>query len=126
MAQRSRRRSRELGELNPEASAYNNLMEQFIGDYIGIVAVDQAYVVWTDARDASTCQAVSDYQSAVYAGLKGAIAPNPDVACSTSFGNTDSEYPSGGVPRSRPLPRAERAAYFLMRPRMSKPRSTAA
>src|SRR5512132_3219739 len=78
---------------NPEASAYNNLMEQFIGDYIGIVAgPTQAYVVWTDARDASTCQAVSDYQSAVYAGTKGAVAPNPGVACSTSFGNTDSEF----------------------------------
>jgi hypothetical protein len=78
---------------NPEASAYNSLMEQFIGDYIGIVAgPTRAYVVWTDARDASTCQAVSDYQSAVYAGTKGAVAPNPDVACSTSFGNTDSEF----------------------------------
>src|SRR5207247_11448119 len=48
---------------NPDASSYNNLMEQFIGDYIGIVAgPTQAYLVWTDARDASRCQAVDAYR----------------------------------------------------------------
>src|SRR5206468_6089355 len=41
---------------NPQASAYNNLQEQFLGDYIGIVAgPSQAYLVWTDTRDASLC-----------------------------------------------------------------------
>lgn len=75
---------------NPEASAYNNLQEQFIGDYIGIVdGPTQAYVVWTDARNAALCSAVSDYQAAIYAGSKTAVAPNPDSACSTNFGNTD-------------------------------------
>src|SRR6266516_2997273 len=74
---------------NPDASSYNNLMEQFIGDYIGIVAgPTQAYLVWTDARDASRCQAVDAYRDAVYAGSKTAVAPNPDVDCATSFGNT--------------------------------------
>jgi hypothetical protein len=78
---------------NPEASAYNNLQEQFIGDYVGIFAgPTQAYVVWTDARDAALCQAVSAYQAAVYAGSKTAVAPNPDTACATNFGNTDTEF----------------------------------
>ncbi len=78
---------------NPDASSYNNLMEQFIGDYIGIVAgPTQAYLVWTDARDASRCQAVDAYRDAVYAGSKTAVAPNPDVDCATSFGNTDTEF----------------------------------
>ena len=74
---------------NPEASSYNNLKEQFIGDYIGIVdGPTQATIVWTDARNAALCGAVSAYRSAVYAG-SSAVAPNPDVACSTDFGNTD-------------------------------------
>ena len=78
---------------NPEASAYNSLQEQFIGDYVGIFAGPaQAYLVWTDARDAALCPAVSAYQSAVYAGSKTAVAPNPDSACATSFGNTDTEF----------------------------------
>ena len=74
---------------NPEASSYNNLQEQFIGDYIGIVnGPSQATIVWTDARNAALCPAVSAYRSAVYAG-SSAVAPNPDSACDTSFGNTD-------------------------------------
>jgi hypothetical protein len=77
---------------NPDGSSYNNLQEQFIGDYIDIVAgPTSAYIVWTDARSATPCQAVDDYRNAVYAGSKTAVAPNPDGACATSFGNTDTE-----------------------------------
>lgn len=75
---------------NPDASSYNNLQEQFIGDYIGIVAgPTSAVAVWTDARNAAACTAVNDYRSAVYAGSKTAVAPNPDAACAPGFGNTD-------------------------------------
>jgi hypothetical protein len=77
---------------NPDGSSYNNLQEQFLGDYIGIVAgPTSAYLVWTDARNATPCQAVDDYRNAVYVGSKTAVAPNPDNACVTSFGNTDTE-----------------------------------
>jgi hypothetical protein len=75
---------------NPDASSYNNLQEQFIGDYIGIVAgPTSAVAVWTDARNAAACAAVDDYRSAVYAGSKTTVAPNPDAACAAGFGNTD-------------------------------------
>ncbi len=75
---------------NPEASSYNNLKEQFLGDYIGIVAGPSgASVVWTDARNASVCQAVEGYRAAVYSGSTTAVAPNPDTSCATPFGNTD-------------------------------------
>ena len=64
----------------------------FIGDYIGIVAgPSSAYLVWTDACSASVCQAVDAYRNAIYAGSKTAVAPNPDSACATDFGNTDTE-----------------------------------
>ncbi len=74
---------------NPDGSSYNNLMEQFIGDYIGIVAgPTQAYLVWADSRNATPCAAVGAYRSQVYAGERP-VAPNPDQACATTFGNTD-------------------------------------
>jgi hypothetical protein len=45
--------------------------------------------VWTDSRNAASCTAVDAYRNAVYAGSKTAVAPNPDAACPTSFGDTD-------------------------------------
>jgi len=75
---------------NPNASSYNNLMEQFLGDYIHIVSgPTSAYVVWTDTRNASQCSAVDSYRLAVYGGSRTAVAPNPDIACASSFGDTD-------------------------------------
>jgi hypothetical protein len=75
---------------NPDGSSYNNLQEQFLGDYIGIVSgPSAAYIVWTDSRNADRCQAVDDYRTQVYAGSKTAVAPNPDKVCTTDFGNTD-------------------------------------
>lgn len=77
---------------NPDGSSYNDLTEQFIGDYIDIVAgPSSATIVWTDSRAATPCQAVDAYRNAVYAGSKTAVAPNPDNVCSASFGNTDTE-----------------------------------
>jgi len=75
---------------NPDGSSYNNLMEQFLGDYIQIVSGPaSAYIVWTDSRNATPCAAVDAYRAAVYGGSKTAVAPNPDTACASSFGNTD-------------------------------------
>jgi hypothetical protein len=74
---------------NPDGSSYNNLQEQFLGDYIGIVdGPRQAYLVWTDSRNAAACPAVDTYRAQVYAGQKP-VPPNPDQACPASFGNTD-------------------------------------
>src|SRR3989454_7158817 len=75
---------------NPDGSSYNNLMEQFLGDYVGIVSGPQAaYLVWTDSRNATACAAVNDYRRAVYGGSKTAVGPNTAPAFATSFGNTD-------------------------------------
>jgi hypothetical protein len=76
---------------NPDGSSYNNLMEQFLGDYIGIVSgPSSSWLAWTDSRNADACAAVDAYRNQVYSGSKTAVAPNPDSACSTDFGNTDS------------------------------------
>jgi hypothetical protein len=75
---------------NPDGSSYNDLQEQFIGDYIDIVSGPHcAYIVWTGSRNAPRCQAVDSYRNAVYACAKTAVAPNPDSVCALSFGNTD-------------------------------------
>ena len=75
---------------NPDGSSYNNLKEQFLGDYIQIVSGPaSAYIVWTDSRNATPCAVVDAYRTAVYGGSKTAVAPNPDTACASSFGNTD-------------------------------------
>ena len=75
---------------NPDGSSYNNLMEQFLGDYIGIVSGPHAaYLVWTDSRNTAACAAVAAYRNAIYAGSKTAVAPNPDKVCARDFGNTD-------------------------------------
>lgn len=77
---------------NPDGSSYNNLQEQFLGDYIDIVSgPSAAYIAWTDSRAATPCAAVDAYRNAVYSGSSTAVAPNPDIACATSFGNTDTE-----------------------------------
>ena len=75
---------------NPEASSYNNLKEQFLGDYTDLAAgPGVSFLAWTDASHAALCPAVSDYRAAVYAGSKTAVAPNPDLVCPTAFGDTD-------------------------------------
>jgi len=48
--------------------------------YIGIVdGPRQAYLVWTDSRNAVACPAVDTYRSQVYAGEKPAAQPRPDL-----------------------------------------------
>lgn len=75
---------------NPDSSSYNNLREQFVGDYIGAVSgPTSTWLAWTDSRNAGACSAGDAYRTAVYGGSKTAVAPNPDSSCSTNFGNTD-------------------------------------
>src|SRR5438094_5022420 len=75
---------------NADSSSYNNSMEQFIGDYIGIIAGSTgAVAVWTDVRNGVVCGEVDAYRNALYAGSRTAVAPNPDRECGIGFGNTD-------------------------------------
>lgn len=69
---------------DPDGSSTNSLGAQFLGDYITAVEdSSHVYVVWTDARNASTCAAVDAFR----AGTAG----KPDVitTCPNNFGNTD-------------------------------------
>ena len=69
---------------DPDASAFNQLRPQFIGDYISAAAdSSHVYAVWTDARNGSTCDAIDAY--ALGEGPK----PNVIQQCPVTFGNTD-------------------------------------
>jgi hypothetical protein len=69
---------------DPDVSGFNNLADQFLGDYTWVVATDHAaYPIWTDDRNGSPCTAVDEYRASL--GPK----PNPDLTCSGGFGNSD-------------------------------------
>jgi hypothetical protein len=69
---------------DPNASSTNSLRSQFQGDYNTLISDNaHAWFIWTDARNASSCDAVDAYRAGT--------APKPNVldACQDNFGNTD-------------------------------------
>jgi hypothetical protein len=80
---------------DPRGSAQNNLIAEFLGDYVYAVATrDYAAAVWNDARNAAVCTAINTYRQAVQAGTATTsetdpLRPAPNVDCPATFGNTD-------------------------------------
>lgn len=71
---------------NPDGSSYNDLTEQFLGDYTGIVnGPSSAYLVWTDARGATQCAAVDAYRNAGRPGPRS--WPLPRSVLAAGFGS---------------------------------------
>jgi len=71
---------------DPDGSSTNSLRAQFLGDYITAVADgSHVYAVWTDSRNATSCEAVDTFR------VTQKLADKPDVItqCPTTFGNTD-------------------------------------
>src|SRR5712692_9946012 len=71
---------------DPDGSSTNSLRAQFLGDYITAVADgSHVYAVWTDSRNATSCEAVDAFR------VTQKLADKPDVItqCPTTFGNTD-------------------------------------
>ena len=69
---------------DPDASSTNSLRAQFLGDYNTLISDNQhAWFVWTDGRNAATCDAVDAFRAGT--------APKPSVpdSCPDTFGNTD-------------------------------------
>lgn len=78
-------------------SSQNNLVGEFLGDYISAVVTptfggtsSYAAAVWTDARNAQDCPAIDAWR---YSNETGASvsrpAPNTDCGTDNQFGNTD-------------------------------------
>lgn len=81
-------------EGDPRASAQNNLVLEFLGDYVYAAATnDYAAAVWNDVRAGADCPTVdewrADVQTAFEEGETIPATPAPQVVCPPAFGNTD-------------------------------------
>ena len=76
-------------EGDPRGSAQNNLVLEFLGDYVYAAATnDYGAAVWNDIRDGSTAQRSTRGGPAVQAGSPIAH-PEPQNDCAATFGNSD-------------------------------------
>jgi hypothetical protein len=75
---------------DPRGSSQNNLVGEFLGDYVYAVAT-RAYgaAVWNDTRDAADCPAMDAWRMALRTGDTSIPRPAPQQDCPATFGNSD-------------------------------------
>jgi hypothetical protein len=77
---------------DPRGSAQNNIIIEFLGDYVYASATNSyAVAVWQDARNASVCPAVQTWRAAMQADPASFPEGRPAIQeeCPATFGNTD-------------------------------------
>jgi hypothetical protein len=74
---------------DPRGSSQNNLVAEFLGDYV-YAAATRTYgaVVWNDVRNAADCPAIDAWRQSLYTGAS-VPRPAPQQDCPATFGNTD-------------------------------------
>jgi hypothetical protein len=74
---------------DPRGSSQNNLVLEFLGDYVYAVATrDYGAAVWNDVRNAAVCPGINAYRQSFQTG--GSVpAPAPNSDCPATFGNSD-------------------------------------
>ena len=86
---------------DPRGSAQNNIIIEFLGDYVYASATNNyAVAVWQDARDAGVCPAVQTWRAAMQADPASFPEGRPAIQeeCPATFGNTDIFAWSGADP----------------------------
>jgi hypothetical protein len=84
---------------DPRGSSQNNLVIEFLGDYVYASATnDYAVAVWNDARAAAVCPAVNAFRADYQVTRSLAGRPPIQQACPATFGNTDIFGWSGADP----------------------------
>jgi hypothetical protein len=69
---------------DPDGGSTNSLRSQFQGDYNTLISDNaHAWFIWTDARNAASCDAVDAFRSGT------ASKPSVPDSCPDNFGNTD-------------------------------------
>jgi hypothetical protein len=86
---------------DPRGSAQNNIIIEFLGDYVYASATNNyAVAVWQDARNAGVCPAVQTWRAAMQADPASFPEGRPAIQeeCPATFGNTDIFAWSGADP----------------------------
>jgi hypothetical protein len=86
---------------DPRGSAQNNIVMEFLGDYVYASATNNyAVAVWQDARNAGVCPAVQTWRAAMQADPASFPEGRPAIqeVCPATFGNTDIFAWSGADP----------------------------
>jgi hypothetical protein len=74
---------------DPRGSSQNNLVAEFLGDYVYAVATrTYGAAVWNDARHAGDCPAIDAWRQSLEDGNPIA-RPAPQQQCPATFGNSD-------------------------------------
>jgi hypothetical protein len=74
---------------DPRNSSQNNLVLEFLGDYVYAVATrTYGAAVWNDVRDTSDCPAIDAYRASFQADGSGS-PPAPNSQCPPNWGNSD-------------------------------------
>jgi hypothetical protein len=75
---------------DPRGSSQNNLVAEFLGDYV-YAAATRTYgvAVWNDTRAAADCPAIDAWRQALNDGVTTVARPAPQQDCAPNFGNSD-------------------------------------
>jgi hypothetical protein len=84
---------------DPRGSAQNNLVLEFLGDYVYADATnDYGVAVWQDMRQGAVCPPINTWRAQVQATLTLTTPPAVQQACPATFGNSDIWAWSGADP----------------------------